>query len=99
MITLYIKTHNITRLKYFGKTTRNNPEKYKGSGVYWKKHIKKHGNNVTTEIFGKYDNIEICTEAALKFSIDNDIVNSIQWANLRNKNNLENKNVNKKDNK
>jgi hypothetical protein len=37
--TLYVKTHNITGLKYFGKTT-NDPFKYKGSGKYWLDHLK-----------------------------------------------------------
>jgi hypothetical protein len=31
MISLYIKTHNTTGMKYLGKTTRN-PFKYRGSG-------------------------------------------------------------------
>lgn len=29
---LYIKQHNQTGLKYFGKTIRKDPKKYKGSG-------------------------------------------------------------------
>lgn len=89
MIILYIKTHNTTGLKYFGKTTRNNPEKYNGSGIYWKRHIKKYGNDVTTTIFGKFDDIDLCMATALKFSIDNDIINSTKWANLRNENGLD----------
>ena len=48
-IYLYIKQHNITKLKYLGKTIKN-PYKYKGSGVDWTEHLKLHGNNVTTEI-------------------------------------------------
>ena len=35
MTTLYIKTHKITGLKYFGKTTLN-PFTYNGSGSHWK---------------------------------------------------------------
>ena len=46
---LYIKTHNKTGLKYLGKTKRN-PFVYTGSGVYWKRHLKIHGNEHTTEI-------------------------------------------------
>lgn len=38
---LYKKTHNITGLKYLGQTTKN-PYKYRGSGTYWKRHIKIH---------------------------------------------------------
>ena len=81
-IILYVKTHNTTGLKYFGKTVNSNPFLYKGSGTYWKWHIKKYGYNVTTEIIGIYDNKEKCLEDALKFSIENNIVESTKWANL-----------------
>ena len=47
---LYKKTHKETGLKYLGKTISKNPHTYKGSGVYWSYHIKKHGYNVETEI-------------------------------------------------
>lgn len=46
---LYVKTHNKTGLKYLGKTVRN-PYSYKGSGTRWINHIKKHGNDVKTQI-------------------------------------------------
>lgn len=49
-IYLYLKTHNVTGLKYLGKTTSHDPHKYKGSGEYWKNHIKTHGYDVTTII-------------------------------------------------
>lgn len=84
--TLYIKTHNITGLKYFGKTT-GDPFKYKGSGKYWLNHLKIHGNDVTTEILGYFLDKDLCEECALNFSKDNDIVNSVNeqgkkiWAN------------------
>jgi hypothetical protein len=48
-ISLYLKTHNQTGLQYLGKTTQD-PFTYKGSGSYWRKHIAKHGNDVTTTI-------------------------------------------------
>lgn len=35
---LYIKQHVTTGVLYFGKTIKN-PEKYKGSGVVWKRII------------------------------------------------------------
>lgn len=79
---LYIKTHKITGLKYFGKTVNKNPEKYKGSGVYWLRHLEKHGNFVTTEIYGFYTDREMCLRDALEFSEENDIANSPEWANL-----------------
>lgn len=50
---LYVKTHNITGLKYLGKTSRKNPYSYPGSGKDWKQHLKKYGNLVTTEILHK----------------------------------------------
>ena len=46
---LYVKTHNITGLKYLGKTTKD-PYKYLGSGIDWCKHLKQYGKNITTEI-------------------------------------------------
>ena len=80
---LYVKEHQKTGLKYFGKTSHKNPFWYKGSGSYWLDHLKKHGYDIsTTEIFG-FDNQDLCTEFALKFSQDNDIVNSSEWANLK----------------
>lgn len=81
MIHLYIKTHLDTGLKYFGKTHKN-PQNYKGSGKYWKRHLKIHGDNVKTEILGTYSDENECQRDALKFSIENNIVCSNEWANL-----------------
>lgn len=83
MIHLYVKTHNITGLKYFGKTTSKDPHKYKGSGVRWVNHIEYHGYDVTTEIIGSFCDIDECLEFAVKFSIENNIVESADWANLK----------------
>ena len=80
---LYVKTHNITGLKYFGKTISSDPFKYRGSGTRWLNHIKYHGYDVTTVILGYYDNEEECKRIALQFGIDNDIVKSNEWANLK----------------
>lgn len=89
MIHLYIKTHNKTGLKYFGKTTSNNPYKYKGSGKYWLQHIKKHGNDVTTKIIGSFLDTISCKHFALEFSKKYNIVNSVEWANLINENGID----------
>ena len=78
---LYVKTHNITGLKYFGKTTKD-PSKYKGSGKHWLRHLTKHGNDVTTEIVGFYTDKDECETAAVKFSTDNEITASSDWANM-----------------
>lgn len=91
-VTLYIATHNITGKKYFGKTvkwfTKEDLQKnYNGSGVYWNRHRKKYGEkDVTMEIY------QICSlnesdedyvkPIALKFSEENNIVESEEWANL-----------------
>jgi hypothetical protein len=81
IIYLYVKQHRITKLKYFGKTIRN-PFKYNGSGKYWQRHIKTYGCFIDTiEVYG-FDSQELCTQFALKFSLDNNIVESKNWANL-----------------
>lgn len=78
---LYIKQHQKTGLKYFGKTTKD-PMVYNGSGKYWKDHIKKHGNNVTTIWCELFTDKEQLTEYALKFSKENNIIEAAEWANL-----------------
>ena len=78
---LYIKTHNITGLKYFGKTT-NDPYKYYGSGKHWISHLKKHGYNISTEVIGFFENIKECQHVAETFSIEHDITGSKEWANM-----------------
>jgi hypothetical protein len=80
---LLVMSHNVTGLKYFCKTADlRNVYNYKGSGLYWKKHINKHGKNVTVGVMGFYTDYQRCRDAALKFSQENDIVNSDAWANL-----------------
>ncbi len=84
MISLYVKTHNKTGLKYFGKTKRKNVHLYTGSGVYWKRHLKKHGKDYTTQIVAQFENdqIEDLKQFAINFSIKNNIVDSSEWANF-----------------
>ena len=88
MIYLYIKKHRQTGLKYFGKTTKD-PFKYHGSGKRWKAHLRKHGADVETLIFGSFDDVDLAREAALKFSIDHNIVGDPGWANLIEENALD----------
>lgn len=80
---LYIKQHNITGLKYFGKTTQRDPYKYKGSGIRWTRHLNKHGNDVTTTWCQLFDNKTELVNFALRFSQENQIVMSKQWANVK----------------
>jgi hypothetical protein len=83
---LYIKTHNKTGLKYFGKTTKD-PYDYYGSGKYWLLHLKQHGYDVSTEVLGYYVDKELCVHEATDFSIKNNIVHAVNedgkkvWAN------------------
>ena len=80
---LYVKQHNITGLKYFGKTVKSDPNKYLGSGVYWTRHLNEHGENITTVWAQKFTDKESLVEFALQFSKENNIVDSAEWANLK----------------
>jgi len=75
--------HNKTGLKYFGKTIRKDPIKYQGSGTYWTNHLNVHGNDVTTIWCQLFTDKSELTKFAMKFSNDNNIVESTEWANLQ----------------
>jgi len=80
---LYIKCHNETGLRYFGKTI-NDPHNYYGSGKYWIRHLKKYGYNISTIWCQLFTDKESLLEFALNFSIENKIIKSRGWANLKN---------------
>jgi len=80
-IYLYLKTHNQTGLKYLGKTEKD-PFKYKGSGIHWLRHIKKHGNDVTTEILFETNDIEEFKRVGIEYSEKLNIVESDEFANM-----------------
>lgn len=86
---LYIKRHRKTGLYYFGKTTKRNPEMYRGSGKYWKRHLKIHGNDVETIWYCLFLDKETLQEFATIFSEMNNISTSNEWANLINENGLD----------
>jgi len=91
--TLFIATHTTTGLKYLAKTTRYHSEeilqeKYHGSGVYWKRHLNKHGDNVNIEIIGTFETSEI-KKYAIAISFAYDVANSNEWANLMPENGLD----------
>jgi len=87
-IYLYIKTHKVTGLKYLGKTNAKDLHKYKGSGIYWTRHIKEHGNDVHTEILHECRTNEEARELGVYYSNLWDVVNAVDesgrkiWANL-----------------
>ena len=86
---LYIKQHTETKLKYFGKTTLDDPIKYLGSGKYWLNHIEKHGKDkVITTWYQLFINQDELIDFAIKFSKDNKITESSDWANLCDENGL-----------
>lgn len=91
-VTLYIAKHNQVNIKYFGKTTKYHTVEelqkyYHGSGVRWNSLLEVYGDDVTMTIYGTYDISEV-EEIALKFSNDNNIVESTEWTNLMVENGL-----------
>lgn len=82
MFYLYKKTHPKTGLKYLGQTQQD-PYSYRGSGVYWKNHLKKYGGqNIITEIVGIYSEFEELQNQGIYYSKLWNIVESKEWANL-----------------
>jgi len=81
MYYLYLKTHNVSGLKYLG-ITRRNPSTYRGSGVRWNAHLKKHGDDVSTKVLLETDCKELLAERGLELSIEWNIVESNEFANL-----------------
>lgn len=84
MIRLLIKTHNKTGLKYLCKTEKTDWESYLGSGKYWRRHLKQHGNDIKTELLFETENKDDFRKFAKQKSIEFDIINSNEWANLVN---------------
>lgn len=82
MIYLYLKTHNVTGLKYLGKT-KQNPFKYEGSGVLWSEHLKKYSNDVTTVVLKECNTNEEIRYWGIYYSELWDVVNSKDFANMK----------------
>lgn len=81
-IYLYVKTHNTTGFKYLGKTISNDPHLYQGSGTVWKRHIKKHGYDVTTVILLETNDPSELKEVGIYYSNLWNIVESKGFANI-----------------
>ena len=84
---LMVKTHSTTGLKYLCKRVTTSDSKatsYKGSGKYWKNHLKIHGKKINTEILVKYDldKIEEFGKLCIEYSNKFNVIKSEDWANL-----------------
>ena len=86
---IYIKTCNHCGLKYFGKTIKNDVKSYRGSGLYWSRHIKKFGYNCNTFIIKTFSDKNKCKDFCIWFSKINNIKKSNKWANLMYENGLD----------
>lgn len=85
MATIYkllIKTHIHTGLRYLCITKSKDPYKYRGSGIYWNRHLNVHGNHVHTEIILQTENYDDLVFLAKFYSDLFDVAASPQWANL-----------------
>ena len=89
MFYLMIKTHNKTGLKYLCKCSNRDPHKYKGSGVYWKRHLKEHGSDIMTEVVFQTEDLNEFNAVCLKYSKDLNVKSSDEWANLIEENGLD----------
>jgi hypothetical protein len=82
-IYLYVKQHNLTGLKYLGKTTNSDPHAYPGSGIRWRKHLNKHGYNYTTTVLRECQDTEELKFWGRYYSELWDVAESDAWANLK----------------
>lgn len=82
MFRLMIKQHNKTNLKYLCVTKRDNYESYLGSGVYWRNHLRRYGEDITTEVLFESDNMAEISKFGYSLSVELDIIHSDDWANL-----------------
>lgn len=80
---LMIKTHNTTGLKYLCYTRSANYVAYKGSGKYWKRYLKKYGYDISTELIYESQNFEEFKKIAISKSLEYNIIESEDWANLK----------------
>ena len=78
---LYKKTHRKTGLQYLGKTTRDNPYTYTGSGIDWVSHLLEHGRDINTEILLKTTSKEKLQHTGRYYSKLWNVVESKDWAN------------------
>jgi hypothetical protein len=76
-------------MKYLCKTVKEDYLSYKGSGKYWKKHLKKYGNKVETELLYETVCLEEFNRVCLEYSSRYNVAESEEWANLIPENGLD----------
>lgn len=84
-IYLLLKTHKVTGLKYLCRHETLDEKTcfvYPGSGVYWRRHLDKHGYDLTTEILAICETSEEFKVIGIHYSHLYDIVSSKEFANL-----------------
>lgn len=81
---LLLKQHNTTGMKYlcYHRGDDKSCLVYKGSGLYWKKHLEKHGSDISTIILKESDDRLVISEEGKKYSIMWDVIESKEFANL-----------------
>lgn len=80
---LLIKTHKKTRLKYLCYTRKKNHNEYLGSGTRWRYHLKKYGKEIETELIFESEDLEQFKQIAIQKSLEYNVVNDDNWANIR----------------
>ncbi len=83
MIYLYLK--EIPGLKYLGVTSKKDPHSYRGSGKYWRNHLKSHKiktKDINTTILLETEDKQIISFWGIYYSKIWNIVESEEFANL-----------------
>lgn len=77
---LYVKTHNVTGLKYLGYTKRD-VYQYSGSGIDWQSHLEEFGYDFNTTVLLQTEDKKEINDTGRFFSELWDVANSSEWAN------------------
>lgn len=74
---------------YFGKSWREDLQKYCGSGVIWSDYVNKYNNVEQVWLSDWYNDPLEIQQVAIRFSLENAIVESDIWANLKIENGID----------